>query len=153
MIELALPAGNLDGMKEFSARKGAVNFDEEDLSKISRYAKDNGRRIYVTVNTLVEDGEIVKANSLLSMLDFYEPDGVIVQDLGLVEIMRCHYPALPLHGSTQLAVHTVEGVRQMQDLGFSRVVLSRELTLDEIAAIRQACPDVELKVFIHGALC
>ena len=168
MIELALPAGNLEsalcafrsgadavyfGMKEFSARKGAVNFDEEDLSKISRYAKDNGRRIYVTVNTLVDDGEIEKANSLLSMLDFYEPDGVIVQDLGLVEIMRRHYPALPLHGSTQLAVHTVEGVRQMQDLGFSRVVLSRELTLDEIAAIRQACPDVELKVFIHGALC
>lgn len=168
MIELALPAGSLEnalcafssgadavyfGMKDFSARKGAVNFSTEDLSKIRRFAQDNGKKIYVTVNTLVDDGEIVAANTLLSALDFYQPDGLIIQDLGLVEIVRRHYPGLPLHASTQLAVHTAGGVRELQDLGFERIVLSRELTLDEIWKIRQDCPDVELKVFIHGALC
>ena len=168
MIELALPAGSLEtaisafnadadavyfGMKEFSARKGAANFSIEDLSKIKRYASEHSKKIYVTVNTLVDDSETEAANRTLSVLDFYEPDGVIIQDLGLVQIIREHYPHLPLHGSTQLAVHTVEGVRQMQDLGFERVVLSRELTLKEIEDIRKKCPDIELKVFIHGALC
>lgn len=168
MIELALPAGSLAnalaafssgadavyfGMKDFSARKGAVNFSTEDLSKIKRYCQDREKKFYVTVNTLVDDSETEKINSLLSTLDFYQPDGVIVQDLGIVQIMRKYYPSLPLHGSTQLAVHTSEGVRELQDLGFERVVLSRELTLDEIAGIRSSCPDIELKVFIHGALC
>ena len=168
MIELALPAGSLEtaisafnadadavyfGMKEFSARKGAANFSIEDLSKIKRYASEHSKKIYVTVNTLVDDSETGAANRILSVLEFYEPDGIIIQDLGLVQIIREHYPHLPLHGSTQLAVHTVEGVRQMQDLGFERVVLSRELTLKEIEDIRKKCPDIELKVFIHGALC
>ena len=168
MIELALPAGSLEtaisafnadadavyfGMKEFSARKGAANFSIEDLSKIKCYASEHSKKIYVTVNTLVDDSETEAANRILSTLDFYEPDGIIIQDLGLVQIIREHYPHLPLHGSTQLAVHTVEGVRQMQDLGFERVVLSRELTLKEIEDIREKCPDIELKVFIHGALC
>lgn len=168
MIELALPAGSLEtaisafnadadavyfGMKEFSARKGAANFSIEDLSKIKRYASEHSKKIYVTVNTLVDDSETGAANRTLSVLDFYEPDGVIIQDLGLVQIIREHYPHLHLHGSTQLAVHTAEGVRQMQDLGFERVVLSRELTLKEIGDIRKKCPDIELKVFIHGALC
>ena len=108
MIELALPAGSLEnalcafssgadavyfGMKDFSARKGAVNFSTEDLSKIRRFAQDNGKNIYVTVNTLVDDGEIAAASTLLSALDFYQPDGLIIQDLGLVEIVRRHYPA------------------------------------------------------------
>lgn len=168
MIELALPAGSLEnalhafaagadavyfGMKEFSARKGAVNFSFEDLSKIKRYAQDNRKKIYVTVNTLVDDSETEKADRLLAALDFYEPDGIIIQDLGLTELVRRYYPSLPLHASTQLAVHTAEGVKELQDLGFERVVLSRELTLDEIQAIRNQCPDIELKVFIHGALC
>ena len=168
MIELALPAGSLEtaisafnadadavyfGMKEFSARKGAANFSIGDLSKIKRYAAEHSKKIYVTVNTLVDDSESAAANRILSALDFYEPDGVIIQDLGLIRIIREYYPDLPLHGSTQLAVHTVEGVRQMQDLGFERVVLSRELSLKEIENIRVRCPDIELKVFIHGALC
>ena len=168
VIELALPAGNLEtaltafrndadavyfGMKEFSARASAVNFSIEDLSKIKRYCQDRGKKFYVTVNTLVDDSELEAADRLLSILDFYSPDGVIIQDLGLVRLIRTSYPSLPLHASTQLAVHTVQGVRELQDLGFERVVLSRELSLDEIASIRSACPDIELKVFIHGALC
>nr|MCR5731386.1 U32 family peptidase [Sphaerochaetaceae bacterium] len=168
MIELALPAGSLEtaltafnygadavyfGMKEFSARKGAVNFSEEDLSKIRAYALKNGKKIYVTVNTLIDDKSVDRCIDLLSMLSFYGCDGVITQDIGLARIMRKYFPSLPIHGSTQLAVHTIEGVKELVDLGFERVVLSRELNFSEIEKIRRACPDVELKAFIHGALC
>ena len=168
MTELALPAGSLHGaltafnngadavyfgLKEFSARKGAVNFSLEDLSKVRRYALDNGKKIYVTVNTLIDDASLNKVIPLLDALSFYGNDGVIIQDFGLVDIIRRHYPELKLHGSTQMAVHTAEGVRELQTLGFERVVLSRELTLREIENIRLSCPDIELKVFIHGALC
>ncbi len=168
MTELALPAGSLQsaltafnngadavyfGLKDFSARKGAVNFSLEDLSRIRRYAIDNGKKIYVTVNTLVDDFSLKRVIPLLDVLSFYGNDGVIVQDLGITEIIRHHYPGLKLHGSTQMAVHTTEGVREMKDLGFERVVLSRELTLREIEKIRRECPGIELKVFIHGALC
>ena len=166
--ELALPAGSLQcalyafrggadavyfGLKSFSARKGAVNFSFEDVRKIKAFCRDNGRKFYVTLNTLVTDSEMPDVIRLLKQLDYLRPDGVIVQDLGIAKIMRERFPGLPLHGSTQLAVHTVDGVKELQSLGFSRVVLSRELSFDEIAAIRKACPDVEIKVFIHGALC
>ncbi len=168
MTELALPAGSLStaltafqngadavyfGLREFSARKGAVNFSIEDLSRIRRYALESGKKIYVTVNTLIDDSSINRVLPILDCLSFYGNDGVIIQDLGLIEIIRKYYPDLKIHGSTQLAVHTVEGVRELQDLGFERVVLSRELTVKEIEKIRTKCPDIELKVFIHGALC
>ena len=166
--ELALPAGSLQcalyafrggadavyfGLKSFSARKGAVNFSFEDVRKIKAYCQDNGKKFYITLNTLVSDTDIPRIIEFLKQLDYLAPDGVIVQDLGIARIMRKHFPSLPLHGSTQLAVHTIDGVEELQHLGFSRVVLSRELSFDEIKAIREACPDVELKVFIHGALC
>ena len=168
MTELALPAGTLEealvafragadsvyfGMKEFSARKGAVNFSLEDLSKIRRYSREHGKKIYVTVNTLIDDRTLERAYELLSRISEIGADGIIVQDLGIARLIKRNFPNLPLHGSTQLAVHTVSGVRAMQELGFERVVLSRELTLEEIRRIRTACPDVELKVFIHGAMC
>lgn len=168
MIELALPAGTIReavaafragadavyfGMKDFSARKGAGNFSEEDLSGIRRYSIENGKRIYITVNTLIDDGDLPRLYSLLKTIERYGCDGLIVQDLGVARIVRNDFPSIPLHGSTQLAVHTVSGVKVLQKLGFERVVLSRELNLDEIRHIRKACPDVELKVFIHGALC
>ena len=166
--ELAIPAGSLQcalyafkggadavyfGLKSFSARKGAVNFSFEDVRKIKAYCLANDKKYYVTLNTLVSDDEITQIISLLRQLDYLQPDGVIVQDLGIARIMREHFPSLPLHGSTQLAVHTIDGVKQLYELGFSRVVLSRELSFEEIKEIREACPDIELKVFIHGALC
>ena len=168
MIELAMPAGTIEealvafnagadavyfGMKEFSARKGAGNFSLEDLSKIRKLSLDRKRKIYVTVNTLIDDASLPAAYRLLSDISGIGADGIITQDLGIARIIGNDFPSLPLHGSTQLAVHTVSGVKEMQDLGFERVVLSRELTLDEIRRIREACPDIELKVFIHGALC
>ena len=166
--ELAIPAGSLQcalyafkggadavyfGLKSFSARKGAVNFSFEDVRKIKAYCLANDKKYYVTLNTLVSDDEITQIIPLLRQLDYLQPDGVIVQDLGIAKIMREHFPSLPLHGSTQLAVHTIDGVKQLHELGFSRVVLSRELSFEEIKEIREACPDIELKVFIHGALC
>lgn len=168
MIELALPAGSLEtaltafsygadavyfGLKEFSARKGAVNFSIEDLSRIRRYSLENGKKTYITINTLIDDASTKRVFDILDQVAFYGTDGIIIQDLGIADIIRRCYPTLPLHGSTQLAVHTAEGVRELQDLGFERVVLSRELSMEEIRRIRQECPDVELKVFIHGALC
>ena len=80
-------------------------------------------------------------------------DALIVQDLGLASLLRDEFPTLPLHSSTHIATHTVRGVYESQLLGFSRVVLSRELSFEELKKIREACPSVELKVFIHVALC
>ena len=170
--ELAIPAGSLQcalyafkggadavyfGLRSFSARKGAVNFSFEDVRKLkalcSKGGRYEGRKFYITLNTIVDDGDLSEVNRLLKQLQYIQPDGIIVQDLGLAKLMRQRFPSLPLHGSTQLAVHTINGVKELQDLGFSRVVLSRELSFQEIEEIRKACPDVELKVFIHGALC
>ncbi len=167
-MELAMPAGTITealialnagadavyfGMKEFSARKGAGNFSIDDLRKIRKYAQDRKRKTYITINTLIDDRSLPEAYSLLESISDYGTDGIIVQDLGIARLIKRDFPTLPLHGSTQLAVHTEEGVRMLQELGFERAVLSRELTLDEIGSIRKACPDIELKVFIHGALC
>ncbi len=168
MTELAIPAGKLEnaivayrhgadavyfGLKDFSARKGAGNFSEEDLSKIARLASELGRKYYITINTLIDDSKLPELYDALKTAAKYRPDGIIVQDLGIASIIKSDFPELPLHGSTQLAVHTANGVRELKRLGFERAVLSRELNLDEIKRIRETCPDIELKVFIHGALC
>ena len=166
--ELALPAGSLQcalyafkggadavylGLKDFSARKGAVNFTFDDVRKLKEICLAQGKKFYITLNTLLYDNELPHAYTLLKQLDYLHPDGIIVQDLGIAKLIRDIFPALELHGSTQLAVHTVQGVKKLQALGFTRVVLSRELSFEEISKIRLACPDIELKVFIHGALC
>lgn len=168
MTELALPAGSLQaalvafsegadtvyfGMKQFSARQRAVNFSFEDLAKLRKVALEQGKKIYATVNTLADDTQLEGVVKTIRQLAFVGCDGIIVQDLGVVNLIKQQFPTLSLHSSTQMAVHTIEGVREMQRLGFERVVLARELTLQEIEAIRTACSDVELKVFIHGALC
>lgn len=168
MIELALPAGTLEnaivafehgadgvyfGLKEFSARKGAGNFSFEDLSKIRKYSLERGKKTYITINTLIDDKSLPSLYETLDKVSKYGSDGIICQDLGVARLIKRDFPTLPLHGSTQLAVHTTNGVKELQELGFERVVLSRELNLSEIRKIREECPDIELKVFIHGALC
>lgn len=168
MIELALPAGTLEnaivafehgadavyfGLKDFSARKGAGNFSFEDLSKIREYSLRNNKKIYITINTLIDDETLPRLYETLDRVSYYGCDGIICQDLGVARLIKRDFKNLPLHGSTQIAVHTQGGVRELQRLGFERVVLSRELSIEEIKRIRIACPDVELKVFIHGALC
>lgn len=168
MIELTLPAGSLQsalqafaggadavylGLQNYSARKHATNFSWEELSRLKTVAIAQNKRIYITLNTLLDDQELDTTRSMLRRLELLQPDGVIVQDLGLAHLIHSRFPSLALHGSTQLAVHTEHGVRAMQRMGFERVVLSRELTFKEIERIRIACPDVQLKTFIHGAMC
>lgn len=168
MIELAMPAGSMQcglvalrdgadaiylGLRNYSARKGAVNFSIEEYSKIFRYAHTLNKKVYVTINTVIHDAQLATVMKILKSLQIIGSDGIIVQDLGVAKIVRDNFPSLPLHGSTQLAVHSVEGVKAMETFGFERVVLSRELTIEEIEKIRNKCKEIELKVFIHGALC
>lgn len=168
MTKLALPAGSLQaalvafnegadavylGMRNFSARKEATNFSLEDLSKLKQLANEQDKKIYVALNTLIDDSQLPEVIKTLRQIAFIGCDGVIVQDLGVARLIQSQFPSLALHGSTQLSVHTIEGVQELQRMGFTRAVLARELTLEEIRKIRDACPDMELKVFIHGALC
>ncbi len=168
MIELTLPAGSFAsalqafkhgadavylGLTSFSARQGAQNFTLDEVAKLKTLSVELQKKIYITINTLLDDDEIEKTIPLLRSLELLQVDGIIVQDIGLASIIHEKFPTIPLHASTQLAVHSVKGVEALVRLGFLRVVLARELTLDEIAHIRISCPDVSLKVFIHGAMC
>src|SRR5690554_2075030 len=160
MSELSLPAGSLQGalqafsggadsvylgLKAHSARKSAINFSLEQLSQLKQYAIKEDKKVYVALNTLLDDEELTTLVPTLRALQLLQVDGVIVQDLGLASLLREEYPSLALQSSTQLAVHTVEGVKALQQIGFSRIVLSRELTFAQIKEIRTLCPDVELK--------
>ena len=165
--ELLAPAGSFEsalaafaygadaiylGLSRFSARADAANFAEPELRQIVAYAHNKGRKVYVTLNTLLETREVPELADSLALLDEVAVNGVIVQDLGLAAWMRRVFPRLPLHASTQLACTSTAGARALKELGFVRVVTARELGLAEAAEIgRQA--GVEIEVFIHGALC
>jgi len=168
-IELLAPAGGLEagyaaihygadavylGLPRFSARAEAANFSFDDVAAITGYAhsREVRRRVYVTVNTLVQEGELNELVEALAAVSALGVDAVIVQDWGAYRILRRHFPALRLHASTQLAIHNRPGVELARELGFARVTLARELTLEELADIA-ALPGVETEVFIHGALC
>ncbi|MBQ9431512.1 MAG: U32 family peptidase [Kiritimatiellae bacterium] len=167
--ELLSPAGSFDaalaafqfgadavylGLPQFSARADADNLTVERLRVLLAYARtfQPRKKIYVTFNTLVKQSEMRDAVKALEALADLPPDGVIVQDLGVATLIRKYYPTLPLHASTQLAAHNLDGVKALRDRGFVRVVLARELTLDEIADIVQN-GGTEIEIFIHGALC
>ena len=165
--ELLAPAGDFDtalaafaagadavycGMTAFSARAFAKNLDEPDLRALARVAKARSRKIYVTLNTVVEEDEMDRAAEQLALLDDIGVDGVIVQDLGVARIAREFFPSLALHASTQLVAHNLEGVLALKELGFVRAVLARELTLAEIESIAKR-GGIEIECFIHGALC
>ena len=140
------------GLPRFSARAEAGNFSAEALDELIGYAHHLGRRVYITFNTLVQQSELNEALETLALIRDLNADGVIVQDMGVVRLMRKNFPQLRLHASTQLAVHNLEGAKQLASLGFKRVVLARELSLKEIAHISRNC-GIETETFIHGALC
>ena len=166
--ELLAPAGSFEiaraafaagadavylGLDAFSARAEAVNFSPDELRQLLAYARAAGdKKVYVTFNTLVNDEEMPAAVEKLAILDELRPDGLIVQDLGVARLVRQHFPTLALHASTQLVAHNLEGVLALKELGFVRVVLARELSLEEIQSITKRC-GVEIEVFVHGALC
>ena len=141
------------GLADFSARAFAKNLSFEDLGHLVRFAHAKGRKVYVTFNTLVDEVDVEQAVETLSRLEEIGPDALIVQDLGVARLCRRHFPALALHASTQLVAHNLEGVLALKDVGFTRVVLARELSLAEIASISKRCGGLELECFIHGALC
>lgn len=165
--ELLAPAGSLEaffaamekgadavyvGLKEFSARAKARNFTLAQLERMTAYAHSLSRRLYVTINTLIKEQELPQLVEILAALEEMRVDGVIIQDLAVARLIRRHFPGIPLHASTQMTIHNSLGVRQLEELGFERVVLARELHIDEISAI-VAASRLEIECFIHGALC
>ncbi|MCZ7372351.1 MAG: DUF3656 domain-containing protein, partial [Candidatus Methanoperedens sp.] len=136
----------------FSARQYASNFNREELEWAIDYAHERGVRAYVTVNTLIKDSELDKAYDYLHFLCKAGADAVIVQDMGILKLLREQLPQLPVHASTQMTIHNVEGMKFLQDMGVKRVVLARELSLVEIKRIK-AETGIEIETFIHGALC
>ena len=138
------------GASAFGARAGA-GFGPEELKEIIDLCHVYGRRVHVTVNTLVKEGELPGIRQTLGLLRDLRADAVLVQDLGVLELIRAEYPELTVHASTQMAIHNVEGARLLQKLGVSRAVLARECTLDTIRAV--ADTGIETEVFVHGAQC
>jgi len=135
----------------YSARAGA-RFSDEDILAAIDYAHLFGRKVYMTLNTVMKSSEMEAVEEYL--IPFYEAglDGAIVQDIGLIRFLRVHFPNLQVHASTQMTITDVEGVKLLRELGCSRVVLARELSLSEIQRIHDE-EDTELECFIHGALC
>ena len=163
-IELLAPAKNLEcgieavnhgadavyiGAPKFGARAAAVN-SLEDIAALVEHAHLYNARIYVTVNTILKEEELAETEKMIWELYRIGVDALIVQDMG---ITRLNLPPIPLHGSTQMDNRTPEKVRFLADAGFRQVVLARELSLQEIRRIHEACPETPLEVFVHGALC
>lgn len=166
-MEILAPAGSMEsvypavrmgadavylGAEQFSARAGARNFSRQELKEAVEYCHIRNVKVYLAVNTLVRDPEMKDALGLAEYAASLPVDGFIVQDMGLSSLLREAAPKTRLHASTQMSVHTPAGAAALYDAGFSRVVLSRELSLEEIKEIRKASP-IELEVFVHGALC
>ena len=167
MIELLSPVGDFETLKaavqngadaiylggnSFNARSFASNFDDDNLQKAITYAKLRGVKTNLTLNTLIKNDEMINAIELAKKAYEFGIDAIIVQDLGLARYLIKNFPGLAIHASTQLSVHNLEGVLALQKMGFSRVVLSRELSIQEIEYICKNC-DIEIEVFVHGALC
>lgn len=166
-VELLAPAGSREaataaveaganaiylGGKMFGARHYAPNFDDDTLAEVVRYAHLRGVFVYITVNTLVENSEIPALVSYLRMLYTIGVDAIIVQDMGVAAVAAKVVPHMPLHASTQMTIHNLAGVEFLAAHGFSRVVLARELSLEDIRYICRHSP-IEIETFIHGALC
>ena len=169
MPELLAPAGSLDALKaafnagadavylsgkSYGARYYAENFDELQMKEAVEYANLRNLKVYVTVNTLVKDSELVEIADYLLQLYQIGADAVILQDVGVASICRDLVPDMDMHASTQMTINSLEGIRWAYDFGFKRVVLSRELKFREIEQIsRSMGSKIELEIFAHGALC
>lgn len=137
------------GAPKFGARVAAGN-SLEDIQRLVDYAHQFAAKVYVTINTILTDEELMEAERLIWQLYDIHVDALIVQDMGLLKL---NLPSIPLHASTQMDNRTAEKVQALMQYGFRQVVLARELSLSEIRHIHEVCPDVSLEVFVHGALC
>ncbi len=140
------------GYGEFNARRLAKNFDEKDLYSACEFCHKRGVKVYVTANTLARDRELAAVEKVCRDVNRAGADAVIVADLGIARLFRDVAPTLPLHASTQMTVHNLDGVKHLASLGFTRAVLARELSYEDIKSICKNSP-IELEVFVHGALC
>ena len=164
-IELLSPAGDFETLKmainaqadavylsgkNYGARKFAKNFTNEELVDAVKYAHLYGVKIYVTINTIIYESEITDFLDYVLFLHEIGVDAVIMQDIGMIKLVREILPNLEIHASTQCHVHNNEGLELLKSLGVKRAVLARELSIGEIE--KMEC-DIEKEVFIHGALC
>lgn len=167
MVELLSPVGDFNclkaavqngadsvyfGSSTFSARAFATNFSQDNLKKAIEYAKIRGVKTHLTLNTLIKDTEFNEAFNLAKKAYELGIDAIIVQDLGLAMALIRNFPDLPIHASTQMTVHNLNGALKLQELGFKRVVLARELSINDIDYICKNT-NIEIETFIHGALC
>jgi putative protease len=166
-IELLAPAGTMEslyaavqagadavylGGNKFSARAYASNFDDEGMARAVEYCHLYGVKIYVTINTLMKESEIKEAFEYAKFLYSIGVDALIIQDLGLADLIRKALPNFELHASTQMTIHNAEGILFLKSIGFKRIVLSRELSLKEIEYVSKEL-GIETEIFVHGALC
>ncbi|MCK9198976.1 MAG: U32 family peptidase, partial [Bacilli bacterium] len=166
-IELLSPAGTYEaflasvqngadavylGGKLFGARAYAANFDNEDLVNIIKYAHAHNVKVYITVNTIVFNKEIEELIKFLDFIYLNDVDAVIVQDLGIINLIKNRYKNLDIIASTQMNIHNIEGAQRLKQLGIKRVVIARETDLQTIRKILDEV-DIEVEVFAHGALC
>lgn len=165
--EILAPAGSMEsliagvrsganavylGGKMFNARRNAGNFDNEELKNAVEYCHKRGVKVYLTLNILVSDNEMKSAYDTVKYALGVGVDAFIIQDIGAAKMIREHFPQARLHGSTQMSIMTPSGAEYAKELGFSRIVLPREMSLEEIKEIRNST-DLELEIFVHGALC
>lgn len=166
-VEILAPAGGMEslvaavrcganavylGTKEINARRGAENFDINELEKAVEYCHARNVRLYLALNILVSDSDLKTAYETVKTALTLGIDAFIVQDLGLAEMIKTHFPTAVLHASTQCSVNTPDGFKKLEELGFKRAVIPREMSLDEIKEIRKST-SLELEAFVHGALC
>lgn len=166
-VELLSPVGDFECLKAavqngadcvylggelFNARSSAKNFSDEELKKAISYCKIRGVKTNLTLNVLIKNEEINAAFEIAKKAYEYGIDAIIVQDLGLGKLLIKAFPDLPIHASTQMSVHNLQGALELQELGFKRIILSRELSIEEIEYISQNV-QVEIECFVHGALC
>lgn len=167
MFELLSPAGSMESLKagiqngadaiylggsSFGARASATNFDNDELIEAVKYAKLRNVYIFVTVNTSIKETEIEELISYTDFLYKIGVDAIILSDIGVAEVLRKRYPNMELHASTQISAHSLNDVLELKKVGFDRVVLARELSIEEIKEICDNV-DIDIEVFIHGAIC
>ena len=140
------------GLGNFNARRNAQNFTDEEAKEAIEYCHSRGVKVHITLNTLIKDTEIKDAVEAVKHICSIGADAVIVQDLGLAKIIKAVCPDIEMHASTQMSVGTLEGLYELKNLGFTRAVLPRELSYEEIKHLCEHSP-IDLEVFVHGALC
>ena len=167
VVELLAPVGNFECLKAavqngadsvyfggslFNARASASNFDYDELENVINYCALRNVRTHLTLNILIKDSEFNDAIMMAKRVYELGIDALIVQDVGLAQALMKLFPDLPIHASTQMTIHNLKGVQELEKLGYSRAVLSRELSIQEIEYICNNS-NIEIETFIHGALC